>query len=382
MFLAVCVYANGALAQDCGGLIYLPSYSSPNPSVNPDPPNNTTPNEDLFPDFITKKVTLTTPILSKEANIYGYSETVRIDSYIKNVGQADWKGSSDSMEVRFYLSNGYKEDSHSEWRKIGTEQIKKGNIDIGVTKHETHDFNLATGSAGGGHLGPGIYNIVACVDRDQDQDNGDGEVPEMHESNNCSTEAVFEVKKAPPEADFSANQTIGLAPLIVSFTDLSKWYPTAWLWNFGDGTSSTSANPSHTYTGQGSFNVTLSVQNDLGESTKVKSSYISIALPPFITVTNPTTGDNWRSTDTKHITWQANNFTILGNVKIEYTMNGGSTWKTIESTTANDGSRYWSMCKSATTDSSNSYIRITSLSYPSAVGYSQKFTIDHAKGCK
>lgn len=125
--------------------------------------------------------------------------------------------------------------------------------------------------------------------------------------------------------------------------------------------------------------------NQVSESDETNNcayqSFNVYALPSIV-VTNPTASDNWRSSNTKHIQWQANNFPVLGNVRIEYTLNGGATWRTIDSVTANDGSRYWDMCKSYTTDSSNSYIRITSLTYPNTYGVSQRFTIDHAKGCK
>ena len=48
-----------------------------------------------------------------------------------------------------------------------------------------------------------------------------------------------------PVADFSSNVTSGTAPLNVAFTDKSTGSPTAWNWNFGDGTAnSTVQNPS------------------------------------------------------------------------------------------------------------------------------------------
>ena len=40
---------------------------------------------------------------------------------------------------------------------------------------------------------PGIYNIVFCIDHPKDDHNNGGDHEEKHESNNCSTEAVFEV---------------------------------------------------------------------------------------------------------------------------------------------------------------------------------------------
>jgi PKD repeat protein len=46
-----------------------------------------------------------------------------------------------------------------------------------------------------------------------------------------------------------------------SFTDLSAGDPTSWEWDFGDGTSSTEQNPTHTYICAGYFDISLTVTN-------------------------------------------------------------------------------------------------------------------------
>src|SRR5262249_42450745 len=48
-------------------------------------------------------------------------------------------------------------------------------------------------------------------------------------------------------ASFTANPTTGLTPLTTYFTNLT-FAGTNYLWNFGDGVSSTQTNPAHTYT--------------------------------------------------------------------------------------------------------------------------------------
>ncbi|HUC80323.1 MAG TPA: PKD domain-containing protein, partial [Flavisolibacter sp.] len=58
-----------------------------------------------------------------------------------------------------------------------------------------------------------------------------------------------------PTANFTAAQTEGCAPIIVSFQDLSTGNPTSWLWNFGNGTTSTLQNPSTTYFTPGNYTV-------------------------------------------------------------------------------------------------------------------------------
>ncbi|MFZ4814985.1 MAG: PKD domain-containing protein [Phototrophicaceae bacterium] len=72
----------------------------------------------------------------------------------------------------------------------------------------------------------------------------------------------------PPDApiiDISASQTSGEVPLSVNFTvNSSGGQISQYVWDFGDGATSTSANPTHSYATQGSFTVTLNVQGPGG----------------------------------------------------------------------------------------------------------------------
>ncbi len=79
-----------------------------------------------------------------------------------------------------------------------------------------------------------------------------------------------------PVANFSANNTSGPAPLTVSFTDQSTNNPTTWQWDFGDGGTSTQPNPSHTYNIDGSYTVSLFVNNNYGSDTKTILNYIEV----------------------------------------------------------------------------------------------------------
>lgn len=83
-----------------------------------------------------------------------------------------------------------------------------------------------------------------------------------------------------PVPNFSAAQTASCsAPFTVNFTDATPG-AAQWLWDFGDGTTSTSQNPSHTYLILGQFTVTLTVTNSIGcKGTTVKNNYIQIAKP-------------------------------------------------------------------------------------------------------
>lgn len=66
--------------------------------------------------------------------------------------------------------------------------------------------------------------------------------------------------------------------LSVDFTDLSSG-ANSWAWDFGDGNTSTTANPSNTYTSIGWYNISLIVSNSCGESDTIIDS-IFVCTPP------------------------------------------------------------------------------------------------------
>lgn len=71
-------------------------------------------------------------------------------------------------------------------------------------------------------------------------------------------------------ARFTNNVTSGYTPVSVQFTDTSIGGAiVSYLWNFGDGSTSTEKNPSHTYTTPGNFTVTLTVNGPGGLYTEV-----------------------------------------------------------------------------------------------------------------
>jgi PKD repeat protein len=88
-------------------------------------------------------------------------------------------------------------------------------------------------------------------------------------------------------ADFSASPANGSAPLTVNFVNLTAGSATNYVWSFGDGTSNTLANPSHTYTNAGSYNVTLTASGPGGTNTTTKNNYIVATAPACsLAVTN------------------------------------------------------------------------------------------------
>ena len=79
-----------------------------------------------------------------------------------------------------------------------------------------------------------------------------------------------------PVAEFSGTPQVGVLPLPVSFTDESVGTITAWSWNFGDGGTSSEANPTYIYALEGTYSVSLSVTGPLGSSTEIKSDYVTV----------------------------------------------------------------------------------------------------------
>ena len=83
----------------------------------------------------------------------------------------------------------------------------------------------------------------------------------------------------PPIADFSGEPSSGEAPLITQFLDKTVGDVTGWLWDFGDGQTSTEQNPSHTYRQPGDYTVSLKAIGRGGSDTETKTKYVHVVLP-------------------------------------------------------------------------------------------------------
>lgn len=80
-------------------------------------------------------------------------------------------------------------------------------------------------------------------------------------------------------ASFRADTTHGFAPFQVTFVDSTVPIPSAWLWDFGDGTTSTDQFPTHVYTGPGTYTVSLITTGSTGcMDTMVLENYITVDL--------------------------------------------------------------------------------------------------------
>ena len=93
------------------------------------------------------------------------------------------------------------------------------------------------------------------------------------------TNYVVVTNPPPVVANFTGGPTNGLAPLTVSFTNLSSG-ATNYSWDFGDGQTSANLNPTNTYTNAGSYSVSLTAIGAGGTNTLTRTNYILVTNPP------------------------------------------------------------------------------------------------------
>jgi PKD repeat protein len=83
----------------------------------------------------------------------------------------------------------------------------------------------------------------------------------------------------PPVPGFSAGPITGLAPLSVSFTNLTSG-AASFIWSFGDSRTSTAANPVKVYTNAGTYTVSLTATGAGGTSTLTRTNYVIVLAFP------------------------------------------------------------------------------------------------------
>jgi hypothetical protein len=83
----------------------------------------------------------------------------------------------------------------------------------------------------------------------------------------ADTTCQGQTPQTPPTASFTSAPVSGHT---IQFSDTSSGTPTSWLWDFGDGGTSTQQNPSHAYAAAGNYSVKLTVTNAGGSSQAVK----------------------------------------------------------------------------------------------------------------
>lgn len=80
------------------------------------------------------------------------------------------------------------------------------------------------------------------------------------------------------ECSFTATPTSGPAPLTVDFEDLTTGDPppTSWLWDFGDGATSTLQDPTHEYAAPGAYTVTLTASRAGGSPDECNATIVDV----------------------------------------------------------------------------------------------------------
>ena len=105
-----------------------------------------------------------------------------------------------------------------------------------------------------------------------------------------ATSQVVRIRYSPgnraPVAVATADRTGGPPPLAVQFEgdesyDLDE-EPVTYAWNFGDGSTSTAANPTHTYASAGTFTARLTVTDALGASSSATVPITTANSPPTL----------------------------------------------------------------------------------------------------
>ncbi len=124
-----------------------------------------------------------------------------------------------------------------------------------------------------------------------------------------------------PITSFQASDTLSCDG-IINFSDLSSNGPTSWTWNFGDGNTSNSQNPSHTYSSGGSYTVSLITTNQYGSDTLIFQNFINIIDMNLSLISDSSCGDAslllQANSSSQNIFWysDANAITLVGSGNI------------------------------------------------------------------
>ena len=90
---------------------------------------------------------------------------------------------------------------------------------------------------------------------------------------------LVNLENTSPLANFTSNQQIFECSPNVQFINLSEASSDSeFLWDFGDGKTSTEFEPEHFYSQNGTYTVKLIAQNSFGENFIIKENFIEINL--------------------------------------------------------------------------------------------------------
>ncbi len=131
------------------------------------------------------------------------------------------------------------------------------------------------------YTSPGTFNAQLTVtDSDGDSD--------------TSTVAINVSDNLVPTADIRATPQSGIAPVSVAFDPQVQGgdAPLTFAWDFGDSTTSTTRNPSHTYQSPGTYTASVTVTDDNGDtgSDTIDITVTDNSVPQLTATATPTSG--------------------------------------------------------------------------------------------
>ena len=130
----------------------------------------------------------------------------------------------------------------------------------------------------------------------------------------------------PPTARAAGSPVSGPAPLEVGFSSAGstdpEGRPLTYRWAFGDGGTSTQANPTHTYAGSGRYAARLTTSDGNSETISAPVT-ITVGSPPTATILTPAAGQSFRAGDVVTFSGQ-------GSDPDDGSLTGGSlSWKVV-----------------------------------------------------
>jgi len=156
-----------------------------------------------------------------------------------------------------------------------TYTLQEGQYYVVVQHPVDCDFGVMADTATGVIYGEGITNVTLTSLQAADAATALINALDSPGVDDVYATLNFQVVGSTPQANFTANVTSGPAPLAVQFTDTSTGNPTAWLWDFGDGSTSSQQHPVHTYLEEGLYTVNLTISTSRGSDTFISKDAIA-----------------------------------------------------------------------------------------------------------
>lgn len=132
-------------------------------------------------------------------------------------------------------------------------------------------------------------------------------------------------------ARLASDKIIEQVPMEVAFFDMSDITATQWNWDFGDGTTSNSQNPTHTYNEPGIYDVTLTIASEWGDISDIETNYIVALADTMIYST-----DSVYAGQTGIISVELTNSMNLQNMRVPIDISKALTNLIIDSISVND----------------------------------------------